>query len=118
MYFLKYFLKIDVMHQDVLIRLFFLSLETRQKEWVKHILSPKSISSLTKFIHKFLKRWAPRMKSYENTLHDLTVALQREVLSSNLVEEYKEPFDETSVFVPRFDEVIQDSIPLAHEEER
>jgi hypothetical protein len=57
--FLKYVSEIDVTHQDVLIRLFFLSLETRQKDWVKHTLNPKSISSLTIFIEEFLKRWAP-----------------------------------------------------------
>jgi hypothetical protein len=43
---LKYVSEIDVTHQDVLIRLFFLSLETRQKDWVEHTLHPKSISSL------------------------------------------------------------------------
>jgi hypothetical protein len=44
--FLKLFSNIDVTHQDVLIRLFFLSLETRQTDWDRHTLNAKSISSL------------------------------------------------------------------------
>jgi hypothetical protein len=47
---LKYVSKIDVTQQDVLIRLFLLSLETRKKDWAKHTLNPKSISSLIIFI--------------------------------------------------------------------
>jgi hypothetical protein len=48
--FLKYVSNIDMMHQDVIIRLFFLSLETRQKNWAKCTLNPKRKSSLTIFI--------------------------------------------------------------------
>jgi hypothetical protein len=59
---LKYVSEIDITHQDVLIRLFFLSLETRQKDWVEHTLHPKSISSLEIFIEEFLKRWAQEQK--------------------------------------------------------
>jgi hypothetical protein len=58
--FLKYVSEINVTYQDVLIRLLLLSLETRQKNWVKHTLNPKSISSLTIFIEEFLKWWALR----------------------------------------------------------
>jgi hypothetical protein len=58
--FLKYVSNIDVTHQDVLIRLFLLSVETRKKGWAKHTLNPKSISSLIIFIEEFLKRWATR----------------------------------------------------------
>jgi len=48
--FLKYNLEINVIHEHVLIRLFLLSLEARQKNWVKHPYSPKSISSIAVFI--------------------------------------------------------------------
>jgi hypothetical protein len=95
--FLKYVSEINVTHQDVLIRLFLLSLETRQKNWVKHTLNPKSISSLTIFIEEFLKQWAPRTQRYEDILHDLTVALQREGLFSNPVEEDEEFIEEQEV---------------------
>jgi hypothetical protein len=77
MNFLKYVSEIDVTHQDVLIRLFFLSLETRQTDRVENTLKPKSISSLTIFIEEFLKIWAPRTQSYEDTFHKLMVSLQK-----------------------------------------
>jgi hypothetical protein len=94
---LRYVSEIDVTHQDVLIRLFFLSLETKRKGWVKHTLNPKSISSLTISIEEFLKIWAPRTQIYEDVLHDLIAALQREVLSSDLSKEDEEYFDEKEV---------------------
>jgi hypothetical protein len=61
MKFLDYVLETKVRHQDVLIRLFLLSLGIEQREWVKHILSPKSITSLNIFIRKFLERWVIRI---------------------------------------------------------
>jgi hypothetical protein len=162
--FLKYASEINVIHEDTLIRLFLVSLEARQKNWVKNCCSPRSISSLTIFIDEFLKQWAPRTQRYEDILHNLTVALQEEGLLSNPIEDNEdlikeqepeevtheeshqvhkvehellyEPIeehfneahhvedpiheeDETSVFSPPFDEdeVIQTSIPPAHEEE-
>jgi hypothetical protein len=95
--FLKYVLEIDVTHQDVIIIFFFLSMETRQKDWVEHTLHSKSISSLEIFIEKFLKRWAPITQIYEDTFHNLTVALQREGLCSIPVEEDEESIDEQEV---------------------
>jgi hypothetical protein len=76
-----------VTQQGVLIRLYLVSLETRQNNWVKHTLYPKSISSLTVFIEEFLRWWASRTQRYEDILHDLIVALQREGLFSNPVDE-------------------------------
>jgi hypothetical protein len=90
---LRYVSEIDVAHQDVLIRLFFLSLKERKKDWFKDTLNPKSIFSLTIFIEEFLKRWALRTQRYKNILHDLTTTLQREGLSSDLVKEDEESFD-------------------------
>jgi hypothetical protein len=77
---LKYVSKMNATHRDVLIRLFLISLETRQSYWVEHILHPKSISSLEIFIEKFLKMWASITQRYEYTFHDITMFLQREVL--------------------------------------
>jgi hypothetical protein len=65
--FLKYTFEINVIHEDLLIRFFLISLEGRQKNWVKHSLGPKSISSLTIFIEEFLKQWGLRFQSYEDT---------------------------------------------------
>jgi hypothetical protein len=76
--FLKYTSKINVIHKDVLIRLFLISLEARQKNWVKHSCSPKSISSLAVFIEEFLKWWGPIFQRYEDTFQDLTTVLREE----------------------------------------
>jgi len=54
--FLKYASKINVIHEDTLIRLFLVSLEAGQKSWVKNCCSPKSISSLTFLIDEFLRQ--------------------------------------------------------------
>jgi hypothetical protein len=98
----------------VLIILFFLSLEIRQEDWVKHTLKPKSISYLTIFIEEFLKRWAQRTQRYEYILHDLTISLQREGLSFDLVEEDEESFDEQEVEDKIYEEGYQ---PLEEEHE-
>jgi hypothetical protein len=82
---LKYVAESNVTHQDVLIRFFLLSMETRQNNWVNHTLNPKSIYSLTIFIEEFLKRWTLRTQRYEDILHDLMVALQGEGLFYNYV---------------------------------
>jgi hypothetical protein len=60
--FLKYTSEINVIHEDVLIRFFLLSLEARQKNWVKHSLSPKSISSLTFSLKNFSSIGAQDLK--------------------------------------------------------
>jgi hypothetical protein len=53
--FLKYASKINVMHEDVLMRLLAYSLEGKQRDWVIHSCSPRSISSIVDFIEIFLK---------------------------------------------------------------
>jgi hypothetical protein len=92
--FLKYVSEIDVTHQDVLIRFFLLSLETRKNDWFKHTLSFKSISSLATSIEEFLKRWALRTEKYEDILHDRKMDLQKEQLFSNPIEEDEESIDQ------------------------
>jgi hypothetical protein len=90
--FLKYTSEINVIHEDVLIRLFLSKiwhghLEARQKNWVKHSCSPKSISSIAMFIEEFLKRWGPKFQRYEDTLQDLMETLQEEGFFSNPIED-------------------------------
>jgi hypothetical protein len=52
--FVKYVSTLNERHEDVLITLFLLSLEAKQKDWFKHSCSPKSISSIAIFIEEFL----------------------------------------------------------------
>jgi hypothetical protein len=90
--FLDYFLETKVRHQDLLIRLFLLSLGTEQREWLKNILIPKSITSLKIFIRKFLERWDPTMRLCKDALD-----LQREGLCSIPVKEDQESINQQQV---------------------
>jgi hypothetical protein len=87
--FLKYTSDINVIHEDVLIRLFLLSLEARQKNWVKHSCNPKSISSLAVFIEEFLKCGAWDFKGMKTLFKILWQSLQGEGLFYNPIEDDK-----------------------------
>jgi hypothetical protein len=116
--FLKYVSEIGVRHYDVLIILFLLSLETRQKDWVKHTLRLKSISSLEIFIEKFLLRWALITQRYKDTFQDLTVVLQREGLCSCPIEKDEESIDKQEVEEKIHEEgyqSLQDEQELPHD---
>jgi hypothetical protein len=47
--FLEYVWKLGVVHEDILIMLFFVSLDGRKKAWVRNGISPGSISSCVCF---------------------------------------------------------------------
>jgi hypothetical protein len=64
--FLKYASKTKVRNQDVLVRLFLLSLGGDQREWLKHVVIPKSIIFFRAFILIFLDSWDPTMRVYKN----------------------------------------------------
>jgi len=83
---LKYTLEINLIHEDVLIRLF-LSLETRQKKWFKHSCTLKSIYSLIVLIEEFLKWWDLIFQRYEDIIQDLTTTIQEDALFSNPIED-------------------------------
>jgi len=76
-----------VIYEYVLIILFSISLEVRQKNWVRHSLYPNNISSLTIFIKEFLKSWGPRSQGYEDIIHDLTISLLEEGFFSKHVDD-------------------------------
>jgi hypothetical protein len=64
--FLKCASETKVRNQDVLVRLFLLSLGGDQREWVKHDVIPKSLISFRAFILIFLDKWDPAMRVYKN----------------------------------------------------
>ena len=66
--FSKYTSELNVIHEDVIMRLFMIPLEARQRNWVKHSCIPKSIPSMEVFILKFLKHWGLRFQRFEDTL--------------------------------------------------
>jgi hypothetical protein len=65
--FLDFVSRLNVMHEDVLIRLFVYSLEGDPRTWIKSCCRPKEISSLTGLIQVFLKNWDP---TYEEDQDD------------------------------------------------
>jgi hypothetical protein len=52
---LKYVSKLNVMHEDVLIKIFLVSLEGDQKIWVKNCSDPRTISSFPCFVKLLFK---------------------------------------------------------------
>jgi hypothetical protein len=55
--FSKYTFEMDVIHDNVLVRLFILSLDVKQRDWVRHYCIPKRIPSMVFFLWEFLKCW-------------------------------------------------------------
>jgi hypothetical protein len=50
MNYMKYASSLNVLHEDVLMKIFMSSLESSQKDWFAHSCDPKSILSYTKLI--------------------------------------------------------------------
>jgi hypothetical protein len=160
--FLKYICEIEDGGEDVLVKLFILSLPSFVQEWIKSFCKPKGISSFIYLIGWFLEFSKPQCQPYEDVLRNLTIVLEDEGFTTEIVEglrgvhhaqyqelcdmreeeiyeegyqtlggeqelshDYtkynevliKERGDEVMVSAPPFDEVIQDFIPPAQEEE-
>jgi hypothetical protein len=76
MSFMEYVVKLDVIHEDIWIILFFISLDGRQKAWVRNCIAPKTISSYADFLKIFFKNWGPPLQRYEDVFGSIIAALQ------------------------------------------
>jgi len=70
--------------------LFLLSLESEQKDWIKHSCKPRSISSLTILIVELLKSWGPKAQSLEETIQDMEDVFSREGFDLDHIEGLRE----------------------------
>jgi hypothetical protein len=87
---LNLFYALGIEHEDVMVRLFLLSLEEKQRDWIRHSCKPKSISSSMVLIQEFLKYWGPRAQKFEDTIQDLEDAFLGQGLPLDPIEDLRE----------------------------
>jgi hypothetical protein len=75
---MKYASSLNVLHEDVLMKIFVSSLESSQKDWLAHSCDPKSIPSSTKLIEEFLRHYRPATQSLQDAFQELKHTLCRE----------------------------------------
>jgi hypothetical protein len=97
MNYMKYALSLNVLHEDVLMKIFVSSLESSQKDWLAHSCDPKSIPSIpssTNLIEEFLRQYRPTTQSLQDAFQELKHTLCREGFSINDETIYEEDHDE------------------------
>jgi hypothetical protein len=75
---MKYASSLNVLHEDVLMKIFVSSLESSQRSWLAHSCKPKSIPSSTNLIEEFLRHYRPATQNLQDTFQELKDALCRE----------------------------------------
>jgi hypothetical protein len=60
--YMRYASSINVLHEDVLMKIFVSSLESSQRKWLAHSCDPKSIWSSTKLVEEFLRYWGQLLR--------------------------------------------------------
>jgi hypothetical protein len=99
--FLKYISEIELEGEDVLVKLFILSLPSFLQDWFKGCCEDRGISSFVDLISRFIEFVKPQCQTYEDALQNLTVALEDEGFTTEIVEDlrdvyhtqYQEPSD-------------------------
>jgi hypothetical protein len=74
---MKYASNLNVLHEDVLMKIFVSSLESSQKDWFAHSCDPKSIPSSTKLVEEFLRQYRPTTQSLHDAFQELKHTLCR-----------------------------------------
>jgi hypothetical protein len=111
--YMKYASSLNVLHEDVLMKIFVSSLESSQRSWLAHSCDPKSIPSSTNLIEEFLRHCRPATQNLQDTFQELKDALYREgflVDDETINEEWK---TEEEYHPPIAEEVLEEQI---HEE--
>jgi hypothetical protein len=99
--FLKYISEIELGGEDVLVKLFILSLPSFLQDWFKSCCEDRGISSFVDLISRFIEFVKPQCQTYEDALQNLTIALENEGFTTEIVEDlrdvyltqYQEPSD-------------------------
>jgi hypothetical protein len=99
--FLKYISEIEFEGEDVLVKLFILSLSSFLQDWIKGCCEDKGISSFIDLISRFIEFVKPQCQTYEDALQNLAIALEDEGFTTEIVEDlrdvyhtqYQEPSD-------------------------
>jgi len=140
---MKYASSLNVLHEDVLLKIFASSVETSQRNLLAHSRDPKSIRFSTKLVEEFLRHCRPATQNLQDTFRELKDTLYREgfpvddetideeVLEGQICEEsyqahleevshveaLDETFDEDEVLISSLplDENIHASAPPTHQ---
>jgi hypothetical protein len=99
--FLKYISEIELGGEDVLVKLFILSLPSFLQDWFKSCCEDRGISSFVDLISRFIEFVKPQCLTYEDALKNLAVALEDEGFTTEIVgdlrdvylTQYQEPSD-------------------------
>jgi hypothetical protein len=76
--YMKYASSLDVLQEDVLMKIFVSSLESSQKDWLAHSCNPKGMPSSTKLIEEFIRHYRPATQSLQEAFQELKHTLCRE----------------------------------------
>ena len=93
--------EIELGGEDVLIKLFILSLPSFLQDWFKSCCEDRGISSFVHLISRFIDFTKPHCQTYEDALQNLTIALDDGGLTFEIVADlrnayhiqHQEPFD-------------------------
>jgi hypothetical protein len=84
---MKYIREIEQGGEDILVKLFILSLPSFLQDWFKGCCEDRGISSFIDFISIFIEFFKTRCKTYEYALQNFTIALENEGFTTEIVED-------------------------------
>ena len=98
---MKYISEIELEGEDVLVKLFILSLPSFLQDWFRGCCEDRGISYFVDLISRFIEFPKPQFLTYEDSLKNIAVALENEGFTTEIVEDlrdvyhtqYQEPFD-------------------------
>jgi hypothetical protein len=90
--FLKYISEIELGGEDVLVKLFILSLPSFLQDWFKSCCEDRGISSFVDLISRFIEFVKPQCLTYEDALKNLAVALENEGFTTEIVEDLRDVY--------------------------
>jgi hypothetical protein len=87
--FLNYISEIEFEGEDVMIKLFIISLPSFVQEWIKGFCEEKGISSFIDLVSRLLEFKNPQCQTYEDALQNIEIALQDEGFTIEIVEDLR-----------------------------
>jgi hypothetical protein len=120
--YMKYASSLDVLHEDVLMKICVSPLESSKINLVAHSCNPKRICSSTKLIEEYLKHYRPATQNLQDIFQELKDVLCRECFlvdedEENVEEDLNKTYDEDEISTFPLDEDIQASASPTHQEE-
>jgi hypothetical protein len=89
---LEYISEVELGGEDALIKLFILSLPSFLQDFFTGCCKDRGISSFIHLISRFIDFTKPRCQTYEDSLQNITIALEDEGLTTEIVENLRNVF--------------------------